>query len=236
MFHTASVNVHGYTGFTCLAVTLCAWYFLIRMIPILLNYHYNAMDKVWYMGTYETIAVITTWILAKNKCHKQLMTASIMVIKSQPETSCCKFTKWRKRCFTLLLTLLIFQIAFTVLGIILGWLSDELSYFMLLPFKAGQLDIISGYPNLVYIVLTYQFIAAKYVIHTLMLITFTKISQFAYQSNLEWMKSSSFHLLGLTDLSPEKILEKQNTLVLSENSFGRIYSAGTGNQPFDKYN
>ena len=185
----------------CMAVTLCAWYLLIRMIPILLNYQYNAMDKVWYMGTYETIAVIITWIWAKNKCHKQLMTASIMVIKSQPEISCCKFTKWRKRCFTLLLTLLIFQIAFAVLGIILGWLSDELSYFMLLPFKAGQLDIISGYPNLVYFVLTYQFIAAKYIMHTLMLITFTKVSQFACQSNLEWMKSSSFHLLGLTDLS-----------------------------------
>ena len=213
----------------CMAVTLCAWYLLVRMIPILWYDQYNAMDKVWYMGTYATIAIIITWIFVKNKRNKQLMNASIMVIKSLSEKSCRKFTKWCKWCFVMVLVLIIFNIVLAMLCIIFGWYSEELILFMLLPFKAGDLNIISEYAYMIYIIVAYNFITIIYVTHTLMLISFTKISQFAYESNLEQMKRASSHLPGLSDLSAAKIPDKQNSLVLSENSDRHINSADNRN-------
>ena len=210
----------------CMAVTLSAWYLYIRIFPILWSDQYDAMDKVWYIVTYVGVAAIVTWLFTKNKRNVELLNATKIVIKTLPEKSCQKFTKWCKICFIVLVVLCLAEFVGIVLAIVFEVYTEKLYMFLLHPFSPGELDRISESFYLFYVYLTYSFMLTIFIMNTLMLVAFTKISRFAFQSNFDQLKKVSSHLPQLSDLTSHLLDEQTSSLHLPNNSDGLIQSSG----------
>ena len=204
----------------CMAVTLSVWYLFIRINPILWSDQYDAMDKVWYIGTYCGLAAIVTWIFATNKRNVQLLNATKIVIKTLPETSCQRFTKWCKICFIVLVVLSLCQLVGTVLAIVFEVYTERLYIFLLHPFSPGELDRLSESLYLFYVYLTYSFMTTMCITNSLMLIAFTKISCFAFQNNFDQLKKASSNLPELSDLTSHLLDEQTSSVHFPNNSDG----------------
>ena len=217
-------------GAYCIAVTLSSWYLLFRLYPILLSDQHDAMDKVWYISIYAGFAAIVTWIFVKNKCNVQVFNTSIIFIKTLPEKSCIKFAKWCKIGFFLLTLSILSQFIlfigrFAVLTIF-EWYNEEFYHFNLLPFNPNELDTTSEYFYITFICVIYYVTITQYSIHTLMLIVFTKFSQFAYENNFEQIETTFSCLPQLSDLATSQLPNKVTAPAQrSENSDRLVQSA-----------
>ena len=141
-------------------------------------------------------------------CNFYNLHASITIIKTLTEKRCKQIAKWCKICLILMITLLAVQlIRGTVVTIFNGY-TEELYLFMLLPFKPDELGEISEHFYVILIILTYYVIITLFTSHTLMLIVFTKISQFAYKRNFDQMEEASFSLPQLSDLANSQLPDK----------------------------